>query len=85
MELYGKVKNGVIVPESGESLREGQLVRIEPVKKARAVAAGRKPKQPKETVTQRLARKLGGIVKMPRDWARNHDHYIHGTPKRYPS
>jgi hypothetical protein len=85
MELYGKVKNGVVVPESSGALHEGQRVRIEPVKRARAVTTGPKTKKPKETVTQRLARKFGGTVKMPRDWARNHDHYIRGTPKRYPS
>jgi hypothetical protein len=25
---------------------------------------------------------LAGTVEGPEDWARNHDHYIHGTPKR---
>jgi hypothetical protein len=27
-------------------------------------------------------RGVAGTVEGPEDWARNHDHYIHGTPKR---
>lgn len=26
---------------------------------------------------------MSGTVEMPEDWALEHDHYIHGTPKRY--
>jgi len=81
MELYGKVKNGVIVPSAAASLKEGELVRIERIKKA-TTAARKSKKQRKETALQRMWRQFGGTVRGPHDWAENHDHYIHGTPKR---
>jgi hypothetical protein len=37
---------------------------------------------PNEPILQKLARKFGGKIKGPQDWAENHGHYIHGTPKR---
>jgi hypothetical protein len=27
--------------------------------------------------------RLSGTIEMPEDWALEHNHYIHGTPKRY--
>jgi hypothetical protein len=27
--------------------------------------------------------RISGTVDMPEDWSLEHDHYIHGTPKRY--
>ena len=39
------------------------------------------PQTPEATVWDKLLA-LAGTVEGPVDWAQNHDHYIHGTPKR---
>jgi hypothetical protein len=36
---------------------------------------------PADTAWDEIA-KLAGCVEGPEDWAAEHDHYIHGTPKR---
>ena len=79
MTYRGQVKNGVIVLEAGVRLREGMDVRVEPVD-----SNGNVPADSQET--QRLREGLllfSGVVKEgPSDLARNHDHYLHGTPRR---
>lgn len=80
MELEGVVQNGVIVPQGECSLPEGSRVRIQPVEqngqsKAGATNLGVRLRQ--------LAKKYEGLpCDLPEDFAINHDHYIHGTPKR---
>ncbi len=73
MSYTGKVRNGVVVLDHGASLADGTIVRVEPV-------------QPAEEASghgHRALMKLAGVIKdKPSDWARNHDHYIHGQPKR---
>jgi predicted DNA-binding antitoxin AbrB/MazE fold protein len=70
MTLEGTVVNGVIVPDQPGVLPEGARVRVI------VQTEGKKPT-------------LGGLLKyagilsdMPSDFAEQHDHYIHGTPKR---
>lgn len=71
MEYEGTVKNGVIVLEDSEKLPEGTRVRVVPVAES-----------DQETLGQRLL-KFAGIAKgLPSDMARNHDHYLHGAPKK---
>lgn len=66
---YGRVENGVVVLEKPEALPEGTYVSVTPV-------------EVKSTLGQRLM-DFAGIVKgLPPDMAKNHDHYIHGTPKK---
>lgn len=65
---YGRVANGVIVLEGPEALPEGTVVRVTPI-------------EAESTLGQRLLRFAGTIDGLPPDMARNHDHYIHGTPK----
>ncbi len=74
MELEGTVQNGAIVVANGVPLPEGTRVKvlIEP-----QVEPGAKP-----TLRERLLRLAGTVADLPPDMARNHDHYIHGTPKR---
>ena len=69
MEYKGKVAGGVVVPEHGASLPEGADVRIKLV-------------EPRSTVGQRLLKFAGKARGLPRDMAENHDHYLHGQPKR---
>ncbi len=68
-EHYGKVANGVIVLEEPEALPEGTVVRVIPV-------------GAESTLGQRLLKFAGTIEGLPPDMASNHDHYIHGTPKK---
>ena len=79
MIYRGRVENGVVVLESGARLREGTDVRVEPVPQNQGEAEG------SEQMQQLRQGLLGfsGIVKDgPPDLARNHDHYLHGTPRR---
>jgi hypothetical protein len=72
MTLDGVVRNGMVVLEQGARLPEGTRVKV--------------LAEPTEVETQPALLsllKLSGIVKdLPEDFAAQHDHYIHGTPKR---
>lgn len=70
MTYRGTVSGGVVVPEHGASLPEGAQVRIELVE------------QPQTTLGQRLMKFAGKAKGLPKDMARNHDHYLHGQPKK---
>jgi len=78
-EYKGHVSNGVIVLDSPAALPEGAAVRVRPVGRRRArPARGRSDTDP---AWDEIA-KLAGTIEGPEDWAAEHDHYIHGTPKR---
>jgi hypothetical protein len=79
MTYRGRVKNGVVVLEPGVHLREGMDVRVEPVAETeRAAESTQEERQLREGL---LA--FSGVVKEgPTDLARNHDRYLHGTPRR---
>ena len=74
MVYRGHVENGVVVLDEPASLPEGAKVRVE-------------PEEPEElerelSLAERL-KDVAGILKgLPADFAAQHDHYIHGTPKR---
>jgi hypothetical protein len=72
MSLDGTVVNGVIVLDDQEKLPEG--TRVEVVVKP---AVEKKP-----TLSERLLKHAGTVPDLPADMAEQHDHYIHGTPKR---
>ena len=70
MELEGTVRNGVIVIEGAAALAEGARVRVvvdESEQKPTLVG---------------LLKYAGALPDMPADFAEQHDHYLHGTPKR---
>ncbi len=70
--LYrGHVENGVVVLDEPAPLPEGAKVRVEPEEP---------PSEP--TLAERLKDVVGIIEGLPLDFAAQHDHYIHGTPKR---
>ena len=70
MTLRGTVKNGVIVLDSDQQLPEGTAVQVQPLPEDIL--------RPRETLM-----KFAGAAKvLPHDAARNHDHYLYGTPKR---
>lgn len=74
MELHGTVQNGVVVFDDPTSLADGTKVKIwvEP--------SAETPRKP--TLGERLLKLAGTVDDLPPDMAENHDHYIHGTPKR---
>ena len=73
MTYKGRVKNGTIVLDPPAALPEGTEVRVEPVGDEDDDYRG---------LRERL-RSLSGIIEgLPSDMARNHDHYIHGAPKK---
>ena len=70
MEYRGKVTGGVVVLEPGVDLPEGAEVRVEVLTPDRT------------TLGQRLMKFAGRAQGLPADMAENHDHYLHGQPKR---
>lgn len=68
MPIRGHIQKGVVVLDEATDLPEGTEVLVEPV--------GRK------TLADRLRNVIGSVPDLPEDLAENHDHYIHGTPKR---
>lgn len=76
MTVNGIVQNGAIVLDNGATLPEG--VRVEVIVKDAGEPTGG------ENVSLRdvLAGFAGCMEGLPPDMAAQHDHYLHGTPKR---
>jgi hypothetical protein len=72
MTLEGKVVNGQIVLTPREPLPEGRRVKIEV----------EEPESTGNSLRDRLLQFAGSCPGLPADMAEQHDHYIHGTPKR---
>ncbi len=72
MSFEGTVVNGTIVLDQPQALPEGARVQVvvQPL-------AEKKP-----TLAERLLKHAGTVPGLPADMAEQHDHYIHGTPKR---
>jgi len=81
MTVRGKVKGNVVMLEKGASLPDGARVEIRIVKAAKSrKKSGTNVERPEPWKT---LLKFAGFAKgLPSDFAENHDHYIHGTPKR---
>lgn len=79
MTYRGRVENGVVVLEPGANLREGMDVRVEPVAEAEDTAEG---SQELRQLREGLLSFSGTVKGGPTDVARNHDHYLHGTPPK---
>lgn len=69
MSLEGHIENGVVVFDQPVSLPNGTTVRVEVL-------------APLKTLAERFKNVIGAGVDLPEDMAKNHDHYLHGTPKR---
>ena len=79
MTINGHVENGQIILDEPVPLVDGMKVRVELVNS--------EPTQPIEqqqppTLYERYKSIIGIIDDLPPDFARNHDHYIHGQPKK---
>jgi hypothetical protein len=82
MTYHGTVQNGHVVLENGASLPDGTPVTVMPI--SRAVAA--KDASAAPMIWKKLV-DIGRQVEsepcdLPSDLAANHDHYLHGLPKR---
>jgi hypothetical protein len=72
MTLTGVVQNGMIVLDPGINLPEGTRVKVVS-----------EPAATTENPTfLDLLEFAGCMPDMPADFAQQHDHYIHGTPKK---
>ncbi len=71
MELHGTVQNGVVVFDNNLSLPDGTRVSITVEETER-----------EETLGDVLKKYAGCMTGLPPDMAEQHDHYLHGTPKR---
>ena len=71
MVYQGRIKNGVVVLDGPSVPPEGTVVRVEEVPATEH--------QPWSEIFKDL---IGAADGLPEDLAENHDHYIHGTPRR---
>lgn len=79
MLLRGTIQNGQVVLDEPLSIPEGTQVRV-------SVVEPSSPPPPvgprRQTLQERLLVHAGTVPGLPEDFAENHDHYVHGTPKR---
>jgi hypothetical protein len=80
MEVNGIVKNGVIIFDSDVKIPEGArvVVHFESVSDKDQLRDTSRP----YTLGEKMRKLAGTLEGMPADFAEQHDHYIHGTPKR---
>lgn len=77
MTLRGHIKNGQIMLDDPVQLPEGAEVSVEINANGKVETAGGNG----SSIWAKL-RGIAGTVEGPEDWAANHDHYIHGTPRQ---
>ena len=71
MTILGTFRGGVIVPDRTDNFREGARVTV--------VQEEEEADEPSLAFLLKFA---GTVDDLPPDMAAQHDHYIHGTPKR---
>ena len=71
MSFTGVISNGQVIAEGKITLPDGTKVRIEPV------ATAEPP-----THAETLREFIGAFHGLPADLAENHDHYLHGAPRK---
>jgi hypothetical protein len=80
MTLQGHVKNGTIVLDQPIALPEGAAVQVEVSSFQAPIAEIRAPGR--KTLAERFKNIVGVASDLPQDLADQHDHYLHGTPKK---
>lgn len=73
--LEGHIENGKVVLDEPLTIPEGTSVRIEPVAQNGEQKKG-------QSLLDILGPLVGSVTDMPKDAARQVDHYLYGTPKR---
>ena len=71
MSFQGHIQNGGVVFDEPVTLPEGSEVRVEVVSSP-----------VRKTLAERYKNIIGVVDDLPEDMAENHDHYLHGTPKK---
>jgi hypothetical protein len=71
MTYRGHVENGIVVFDGPQFPPNGVTVEVAIV-----------PQQNAEPLSDMLLRHAGKVTGLPEDMAQQHDHYLHGTPKR---
>jgi hypothetical protein len=74
MTYRGHVRNGVVVLANGATLPDGAEVRVELVESGMS--------QDGVSLYDRYKPFIGILDNLPEDLAAQHDHYIHGTPRK---
>ena len=88
MHFRGYIKAGRVVVEDRIDLPDGTAVSVQPTRNgaARQSKSSRSRVKPRarneKTLYDRLKRVIGKAKGLPRDFAAQHDHYIHGAPRR---
>lgn len=72
MVFRGHVRNGVVVLDQTSGIPEGAEVQVAVVP----------PDAGDSTLGARLMKFAGRLEGLPSDLARNHDHYLHGAPRK---
>jgi hypothetical protein len=72
MTYRGRVQDGAVVLDEPARLPEGAEVEVKV-----GTEQARRP-----TLGEKLLKYAGMFKDLPPDLARNHDHYLHGTPKK---
>jgi hypothetical protein len=72
MSYTGHVEKGVVIFDGPVRPPDGAVVRVEEVPTAKQ----------KPTWGEVFSGLIGAVEGLPEDMAENHDHYIHGAPKR---
>ena len=79
MTVLGHIENGVIVLDEPAELPNGVKVRVELLTSVEAAGA---PQSRPGTPFEHYQAIIGAIDDLPKDFAAQHDFYIHGTPKK---
>lgn len=77
MTYLAHIENGVIVLDSDVVLPEGARVEISIMNEAASETQGSHP-----THAEMFGNMVGALDGLPPDLAKNHDHYLHGKPKK---
>jgi hypothetical protein len=80
MTYRGKLQNGIVLLDAPIDLPNGTEVRVEPVSPPNIQPAATKVEGP--SWAEVFKDVLGKTEDLPDDLAENHDHYIHGAPKK---
>ena len=76
MSVTGIMKGGVVVLDDPQSIPDGTRVQV-------VLMPPRDPESASGQPTLEGLLKFAGVLKdLPPDMAEQHDHYIHGTPRR---
>jgi len=78
MTYRGHVLNGVVVLDDQVALPDGAIVSVELL----STSESQRPDGDNQSLVDRLHDFVGKIEDLPADFAEQHDHYIHGAPRR---